>query len=440
MASWSIANGTNFITITRDSHSFRVMKFFSVTMTVTEPVLYFFYSANNAEVPALRIDSQNKRSLNRRKFEIDFNDVTSPVAASATALQTIIQGWLDAISGGAPSAHAATHQNGGSDEINVGGLSGLLADPQTIEVVKNSGVVVGTRKQLNLIEGANIALTVVDDAINNQVDVTIDASGGLTDGDKGDITVGSSGTVWTIDNGVVTSAKMGGDVTTTGKALITVADPSAIRYIRINADNSVSLLNDADFLAAINGGVNYAQKAYAAAGGVIVAEPIAGSYFQTTATLVMNNQQTRVVAVWLPKAMTITGVKWFQTTQGAYTASNYNGVGMYSISAGVMTQVAASTDDGNIWKAAAGIASKAFASPYAAAAGLYIIHALYCQSAQVTQPAIAAFPGSVATSTEALDFTDSVKFNGTVNQTALQASQNMSSITVTTNRAFLSLY
>jgi hypothetical protein len=33
--------------------------------------------------------------------------------------------------GGAPSAHATTHQNGGSDEINVVGLSGLLADAQT---------------------------------------------------------------------------------------------------------------------------------------------------------------------------------------------------------------------------------------------------------------------------------------------------------------------
>lgn len=33
--------------------------------------------------------------------------------------------------GGAPAAHAASHQNGGADEIIVTGLSGLLADPQT---------------------------------------------------------------------------------------------------------------------------------------------------------------------------------------------------------------------------------------------------------------------------------------------------------------------
>jgi hypothetical protein len=32
---------------------------------------------------------------------------------------------------GTPTVHASSHQNGGGDEIDVGGLSGLLADPQT---------------------------------------------------------------------------------------------------------------------------------------------------------------------------------------------------------------------------------------------------------------------------------------------------------------------
>jgi len=133
---------------------------------------------------------------------------------------------------------------------------------------------------------------------------------------------------------------------------------------------------------------NNIVSGYQGLGSVVKAVPIGLNFVNNIATatsLVIGRQI--LTPVYLSTPTTITGVKWFQARIGNYTANNYNGVGLYSVSGGSLTLIASSTNDGAIWQtfATGTWGNKAFSSPLPnLASGTYYASALYNYSAEVS--------------------------------------------------------
>lgn len=182
-------------------------------------------------------------------------------------------------------------------------------------------------------------------------------------------------------------------------------------------------------------------KAYAAMGSTILAQNVDGDLANGTSGQALADGRIYFSAVYLTKAATLTGVKWYQVTAGNYTGDNENRVGLYTYSGGTMTLVASSANDANLWTATSGtIASKAFSSTYAAAAGLYFVGFIYNNSAQTTAPVLGII-GSASTINTVTDFTNSAKTSGLISsQTALPATQAMSGVTAASTEYKTFLY
>ena len=132
-------------------------------------------------------------------------------------------------------------------------------------------------------------------------------------------------------------------------------------------------------------------------GSTIKAEPVfctLPNLTNTTATIF--SQRIVLVAVWIPSAMTITGVKWIQSTAGTFVASNFNGVALYTLSAGTFTRQAVSANDSTIFSTAGSnvMKNKAFTSTYSASAGLHYAAIMYSASSG-TAPNIFKTPDPV---------------------------------------------
>jgi hypothetical protein len=159
-------------------------------------------------------------------------------------------------------------------------------------------------------------------------------------------------------------------------------------------------------------------------------------------TLSTGNSRMYIASVYLPKAVTLTGVKFIQGTTGVYTANNYNGFGLYTVSSGTLTLVASSTNDANVFKSTANtMIAKPFSSTYSAAAGIYYVALLCSSSASTTSPSVAAATSLVNIGAATSDFTNNNRIFASIDtQTSLPSTLLLSSTTVGSQSISMFLY
>jgi hypothetical protein len=317
-------------------------------------------------------------------------------------------------------------------------LSGLRRVQVARNTIRNSGTaaVAGERNAIRLLaynDGVELdsnTMGVVDEVETNQVvginvvsvatNLRISARHNRVYGAAG-LAAGGTPYSW----GVLATYGTRPDNTWDGEDVFAVLGPVTGR----NRDSITTGFGQSDALLAV-----------AAMGSVLKAETVGVSWMAATINSTLLDGKERFIPVYLPVAATITGVKFMLSTAGDYTADNENRIGLYTYSAGTLTLVASSANDGNLWKATADtLASKAFSTPYAAAAGLYFVGVISNWSAVVASPVIkggATLPAGMVT----LDFTNGAKLSGDLTTATLVASQAMSGIGSLTSRMWVALY
>jgi|GEM_PF-1690931 len=133
--------------------------------------------ANHTGIQAMATISDAGNLAIKDSVDLSGAEVTNKTAdniAESASRKWAGESGADITANHAPQAHIASHQNLGSDELSVAGLSGLLADDQHVldaEVAANAAVTLNTAKETNATHTGDVtgagALTIGADKVKN---------------------------------------------------------------------------------------------------------------------------------------------------------------------------------------------------------------------------------------------------------------------------------
>lgn len=128
-----------------------------------------------------------------------------------------------------------------------------------------------------------------------------------------------------------------------------------------------------------------------AMGASVVALPIGTSLLMGTYRT-MTDGDLILQAFHITKTEPVTGVRFIQRTQGAYTAADYNGFALYSVSGTTLTKITETANNGDLWKGTGyTLQTAAFPSVQILTPGIYYVAAVYNQSAETSAPSVYSF-------------------------------------------------
>jgi len=139
-----------------------------------------------------------------------------------------------------------------------------------------------------------------------------------------------------------------------------------------------------------------------------------------TATGVFTSQRFYYMLIEVPDSTRYTKFHWVLQSQGAFTESDYNGFGIYSVASnGTFTKIVETANDASVFKTAVdALGTKALPSPIILPPGVYAIGWLYCSSAQ--SAVVGYYGSSVLVPATSVLFSNSIKLGGFIaTQTSL---------------------